>query len=129
MELCGLFLHSLNRETMEEVQNFPLRSYEEVLEGALWIDQTTIDSVHKTYGTNGRLITPNQGNSGYPNNMNKNQGPKVLNMNHGVTTDGVTDQAKKPIIVSTPNTKTTNNNNINSNNQKITIVFFRIVCI
>ncbi|KAH9303449.1 hypothetical protein KI387_015032, partial [Taxus chinensis] len=44
MELCDLFLHSLSREVKEEVQKFPLRTYDEVLESALRIDQAAIDS-------------------------------------------------------------------------------------
>ncbi|KAH9307477.1 hypothetical protein KI387_035388, partial [Taxus chinensis] len=53
MELCDLFLHSLIREVKEEVQKFPQRTYDEVLESALRIDQAEIDSGRKTYGTNG----------------------------------------------------------------------------
>ncbi|KAH9312087.1 hypothetical protein KI387_027122, partial [Taxus chinensis] len=75
-------------EMKEEVQKFPLRSYEEVLEGALQIDQAAIDSGRKTYGANGKLVTPSQNTPGYSNNTNNNQGPNILNKNHGVTTDG-----------------------------------------
>ncbi|KAH9313573.1 hypothetical protein KI387_022200, partial [Taxus chinensis] len=51
-----------------------------------------IDSGRKTYGANGRLITSNQNTTTYPTTTNVNQGPKILNKNHGVTTDGVTNQ-------------------------------------
>ncbi|KAH9326061.1 hypothetical protein KI387_006239, partial [Taxus chinensis] len=82
-------------EVKEEVQKFPLRTYDEVLESALRIDQAAIDSGRKTYGTNGRLIISSQNTTTYPITMNVNQGPKILNKNRGVTTDGVTDQPKK----------------------------------
>ncbi|KAH9327574.1 hypothetical protein KI387_007752, partial [Taxus chinensis] len=82
-------------EVKEEVQKFPLKTYDEVLESALRIDQTAIDTGRKTYGANGRLITPNQNTTNYPTTKNVNQGPKILNKNRGVTTDGVTNQPKK----------------------------------
>ncbi|KAH9288073.1 hypothetical protein KI387_032190, partial [Taxus chinensis] len=86
MELCDIFLYSLNREIKEEVQKFPLRSYREVLEVALRIGQVAIDSGRKTYGTNGRLITPTQSNTPLGNNQ---QGPKILNNNRqGWSADG-----------------------------------------
>ncbi|KAH9313793.1 hypothetical protein KI387_022420, partial [Taxus chinensis] len=83
----------------EEVQNFSLRSYKEVLEGAFQINQAAIDSGRKTYRTNGKLVVPTQNTPGYSNNINNNQGAKILNKNHGVMTDGVTDQPKKPNVV------------------------------
>ncbi|KAH9307401.1 hypothetical protein KI387_035312, partial [Taxus chinensis] len=82
-------------EVKEEVEKLTLRTYDEVLESALRIDQAAIDSGCKTYGTNGRLITSNQNTTTYPTTTNVNQGPKILIKNHGVTTDGVTDQPKK----------------------------------
>ncbi|KAH9295643.1 hypothetical protein KI387_039231, partial [Taxus chinensis] len=57
-------------EVKEEVQKFPLRTYDEVLESALRIDQAAIDSGRKTYGANGRLITPNQNTKNYPTTTN-----------------------------------------------------------
>ncbi|KAH9327377.1 hypothetical protein KI387_007555, partial [Taxus chinensis] len=86
----------------EEVQKFPLRTYDEVLESALRIDQAVIDSGRKTYGTNGKLITPNQNTMTYPNAGNTDQGPKILNENPRVTTNGVTNQVKGPNVVNTP---------------------------
>ncbi|KAH9314964.1 hypothetical protein KI387_023591, partial [Taxus chinensis] len=82
-------------EVKEEVQKFSLKTYDEVLESALRIDQAAIDSGRKTYGANGRLITSNQNATTYPTITNVNQGPKILNKNRGVTMDGVTDQPKK----------------------------------
>ncbi|KAH9331625.1 hypothetical protein KI387_003733, partial [Taxus chinensis] len=79
-------------EVKEEVQKFPLRTYDEVLESALQIDQAAIDSGRKTYGANGRLITSTQNTT---TTTNVNQGPKILNKNRGVTTDGITDQPKR----------------------------------
>ncbi|KAH9299864.1 hypothetical protein KI387_044087 [Taxus chinensis] len=111
MELCDLFLHSLSREVKEEVQKFPLRTYDEVLESALQIDQAAIDSGHKTYGANGRLVTSNQNTTTYPTTTNVNQGPKILNKNQGVTTDGVTDQPKKVNVVNTPSQINNQRNN------------------
>ncbi|KAH9299913.1 hypothetical protein KI387_044609, partial [Taxus chinensis] len=96
----------------EEVQKFPLRTYDEVLESALRIDQVVIDSGRKTYGTNRKLITPNQNTAAYPNTVNANQGPKILNKNRGVTTDGVTDQTKRANVVNTlPPVNNQQNNN------------------
>ncbi|KAH9290536.1 hypothetical protein KI387_034653, partial [Taxus chinensis] len=79
-------------EVKEEVQKFPLRTYDEVLESALRIDQAAIDSGRKMYGANERLITPTQNTI---TTKSVNQGPKILNKNRGVTTDGVTDQPKR----------------------------------
>ncbi|KAH9289173.1 hypothetical protein KI387_033290, partial [Taxus chinensis] len=100
-------------ETKEEVQKFPLRSYEEVLEGSLQIDQVAIDSGRKTYEENGKLVTLAQNTPGYPNNMENNQGPNILNKNHGFTNDDVTDQPKNPNVVNPTNNGVTNSNNNN----------------
>ncbi|KAH9296041.1 hypothetical protein KI387_039629, partial [Taxus chinensis] len=87
-------------------------SVNEVLEGALRIDQETNGSGWKTYGSNGRLFTPSQRNSNYPYGSKNNQGPKVFNTKHGVTIDGVIDQVRNPNVV---NTNHANNSNANGN--------------
>lgn len=125
MQLCNLFLHSLNRETKEEVQNFPFRSYEEILEGVLRINQDTIDSGCKIYSPNVKLVSPNQNNANYQNYGANNQVTKGVNYNHGATTHSDTDQAKNVDFPKNGNNK--NNNNLGNQRVPNTVSFVNTV--